>query len=363
MTIKDDIAKHLPDPPPPNPMRRDAAIEAAMQRFDGKPASTAQGKPSARWSWLRGPQLGLAVSAALVAVIGLPTIWTMIDQPAEAPQPVRQANVAVDAAPAGKAAFESETQQQAERALPPAAVAPEPSRDQAVEAPSEGAAESRPVPSPQPAAPEAMAESAKLARNEVAAPVVAAPAPPPPPPAIIAQAQRAASAARMADADSAAGEIIVTSARRSSRRASAPSRGDWNACTLDDPAQDLDKCRRETGLRARATEGSADAYLASGLQQAWAGRYDNAIADFDRAIAIAPKSSLAYLNRGLAYQRIGRPDQAKESLDMAIKAAPGSARAYHQRSLLLRSRGDFRRAEADEEKARALDPDYDILVQ
>ena len=68
-----DDSSLLPKTPPPRPARRDAAVEAALRRFDGieEPAAAAPGQRS-RWAWGRHPQYGLAMSAALVAVIGLP---------------------------------------------------------------------------------------------------------------------------------------------------------------------------------------------------------------------------------------------------------------------------------------------------
>jgi len=62
----------VPSPPPPRPARRDAAIDAAMRRFDGveEPPSPAPDRP--RPPWFRRPQYALAMTACLVAVIGLP---------------------------------------------------------------------------------------------------------------------------------------------------------------------------------------------------------------------------------------------------------------------------------------------------
>ena len=63
----------VPDPPPPRPARRDAAIDAAMRRFDGveDPPRTAPDRP--RRSWAGRPQLAWAMTAGLVVIIGLPT--------------------------------------------------------------------------------------------------------------------------------------------------------------------------------------------------------------------------------------------------------------------------------------------------
>ena len=68
----------LPEPPPPRPAGRDAAIAAALRRFDGEPASAPEpraSKASPANSWTRHPQLGLALAASLVVIIGFPAAF------------------------------------------------------------------------------------------------------------------------------------------------------------------------------------------------------------------------------------------------------------------------------------------------
>ena len=48
------------------------------------------------------------------------------------------------------------------------------------------------------------------------------------------------------------------------------------------------------------------------------GKHDDAIADYDKAIAINPNVALAYTNRGLAYERKGAFDRAIADYDKAI---------------------------------------------
>jgi len=110
--------------------------------------------------------------------------------------------------------------------------------------------------------------------------------------------------------------IVVTSAKRRGR--AVPDRGDWNACTIKDPKRSLAACRYLIDPGAKGIKGQAAAHLADGLSLAWQGNMDRAIAAFDRAIAVAPKSSLAYLNRGLAYQRQGDTDRGLESDSSAL---------------------------------------------
>jgi tetratricopeptide (TPR) repeat protein len=127
-------------------------------------------------------------------------------------------------------------------------------------------------------------------------------------------------------------------------------RGDWNACTVDDPARSLSGC-------------AAGGRVAEGVALAWRGEWDEAVKAFDRAIADSPRSSSAYLNRGMARRRTGDVAGALADLDRAVRYAPGSARAYYNRSLALREKGDLRRARADEARAAELDERYRVLVR
>jgi tetratricopeptide (TPR) repeat protein len=154
--------------------------------------------------------------------------------------------------------------------------------------------------------------------------------------------------------------IIVTAFAR--RGGAVPDRGDWNACTINDPRRSLAACKYLINPGAKGIKGQAAAHLADGLSLAWQGIMDRAIAAFDQAIAIAPKSSLAYLNRGLAYRRQGDVDRALADLDKAVRLAPNAARGYYNRSLLLRERGDTRRAEADQLRAVSLNADYEEVI-
>jgi tetratricopeptide (TPR) repeat protein len=204
-----------------------------------------------------------------------------------------------------------------------------------------------------------------------AVPLVDAPPPPPPPappPAISAPAE----APNFASSD-----IQVTAQRRSEKLSSVPlsiaggarrsrktaERGDWNACTINDPDRSLRSCKRLIDPAAAGAKGRASAHVADGLSHAWQGDLDGAITAFDQAIAISPRDAVAYLNRGLALQRKGEFGRANADLDRAVRYAPAAARGYYNRSLLLRQRGEADSATADEDRAVALDPGYDAVVQ
>jgi tetratricopeptide (TPR) repeat protein len=163
------------------------------------------------------------------------------------------------------------------------------------------------------------------------------------------------------------GEIMVTASRvgtsvdsRLARKRA--DRGDWNACTVNDPGHDLGACRKLVDAGKSGATGRAAAYVADGLSRAWQDDAAGAIAAFDRAIEASPKLAFAYLNRGLAYESLGDLARARADLDRAVRYAPNAARNYYQRSLLHRQRGEVKRAEADEERAVELDSRYTAVI-
>jgi hypothetical protein len=342
MGADDDIAASLPRPPLPAPARREAAITAAMRRFDGvgDPQAAAARRPAA--AWRRRPFMGALAGTALVALIAVPLAWTSFDQ-----QPYREA-----------------------RKPPPNASRPDPSAaDPAasppVPAPPGAKGDEAPLATPISAPDEAPAPAPVDAAKAAAEPApVAAPPPPAEPLASRAEAQPDAtggeqvvvtgSRIRRPNLESAApvtvvdSGIVATGARSASGRAAR--RGDWNSCTVEDPGRSLGACPASTEV-------------ADGLAQAWKGDWDGALAAFDAAIAAAPRSSAAWLNRGLVHRRRGELDRALADLDRAVRFSPRTARYHYQRSLLLRQRGDVRRAQADEARAVELDPRYAEVVR
>ena len=74
--------------------------------------------------------------------------------------------------------------------------------------------------------------------------------------------------------------------------------------------------------------------------------------------AIEPQDAEAYNSRGLAYCDKGNLDQAIADYDQAIALDPQFALAYYNRGLAYYGKGDLDRAIADYDEAIALDPEY-----
>ena len=86
------------------------------------------------------------------------------------------------------------------------------------------------------------------------------------------------------------------------------------------------------------------------------GRYQRAIAQYDQAIRLFPDDADYYNNRGLAYAKLGRYERAIKNCSAAIWLKPDDADYYHTRGAAYQQQGDTRRAEADFATARKLDP-------
>ena len=93
------------------------------------------------------------------------------------------------------------------------------------------------------------------------------------------------------------------------------------------------------------------------------GNYQNAIAHFDRAVAIWPQFADAYFQRGVAYQSLKQPDRAMADFDRALDYNPAMAHAYDAQGSIYRARGDFQSAMRAFAKAIEIAPDADAYFE
>ncbi len=249
----DDIVS-LPVPPPPNPAARRFAIDTALRKFDGiEDAPPIRQSP---WQWASSHRraTGGLVTAALIAVVGIPAIQVALrNQPAE---------VASERSAPGFATADVE-------AVPDnaAEAAAEPAPDQATTglmASDEPVAPAEEVP--------ALAKQERLgftdagteqkARARTTAPMLsspappaliapAAPPPPPPPPPPPAPAEPMAEREAAADAVAAeSGNIVVTGQK--ARRQNMESRAPVRTVSAEDAEEDFqDKLRSAFAANSR----------------------------------------------------------------------------------------------------------------
>jgi len=68
------------------------------------------------------------------------------------------------------------------------------------------------------------------------------------------------------------------------------------------------------------------------------GRYDAALASYNKAIALRPDYALAYCNRGTVYRAQFNDQAALDSYDQAIALQPDYAEAHYNRGVVLEER-------------------------
>jgi Tfp pilus assembly protein PilF len=99
-------------------------------------------------------------------------------------------------------------------------------------------------------------------------------------------------------------------------------------------------------------------YSNLGTALARQGKFDQAMAMFNKALAINEKLALAYNNRGTVYMDMGQMDRAVADFNQAIKLDPRILGAHFNRGIIAANRGHFAMALRDFEQVIALRPDY-----
>ena len=102
----------------------------------------------------------------------------------------------------------------------------------------------------------------------------------------------------------------------------------------------------------------ANAYNNRGLDFYEMRQLDRAIADFDHAISLNPAHAAAYYNRGLVFDKMGMLDKALADYDQAISLSPDDVDAYNNRGQVFSRIGQLDRAIADFDHAISLNPAY-----
>jgi tetratricopeptide (TPR) repeat protein len=103
----------------------------------------------------------------------------------------------------------------------------------------------------------------------------------------------------------------------------------------------------------------------TGSQVAWVvagrfadlGRSEDALADYDQALALEPGHAAAHFGRGVTLADLGRSEDALAALDQAITLDPGNAAAHVNRGIALAALGNLDQALADFDTADDLAPD------
>lgn len=85
------------------------------------------------------------------------------------------------------------------------------------------------------------------------------------------------------------------------------------------------------------------------------GQLDLALADFNKAISVAPENKWPYINRGVIYHERGQLDKAISDYNKAISLKSDFAKAFNNRGNTFHAKGQFDKALADFDKAISLE--------
>ena len=121
---------------------------------------------------------------------------------------------------------------------------------------------------------------------------------------------------------------------------------------------DPENCTVAIEMQALEAEGLAATYSNRGIILARQGEVEAALADHNRALEITTELSSLYINRANALMRARRYQDAMEDLDRAVALADDAlATAHYNRSLLFHKLGDLRAARTEAQRASELSPE------
>jgi tetratricopeptide (TPR) repeat protein len=103
---------------------------------------------------------------------------------------------------------------------------------------------------------------------------------------------------------------------------------------------------------------TSDDYISRGATYQMLGKYEAALADYDRAISLDPSDARAYNNRGNTYDALGKVEAALADFDRAVALDPANAEAYNNRGLTFHALGKYGAALVDYDRAIAINPQF-----
>jgi tetratricopeptide (TPR) repeat protein len=119
-------------------------------------------------------------------------------------------------------------------------------------------------------------------------------------------------------------------------------------------------CLAQSGMGQAQTKksgGGAVEHANKAVKLAQAGSYDEAIAEFTKAIQLSPNDARIYNDRGWAYYKLNRFPEAIEDFSKAIEIAPKDYAGYSGRGVMLVAQNQNDAALVDLNKALELKPD------
>ncbi|MCK5340276.1 MAG: tetratricopeptide repeat protein, partial [Desulfobulbaceae bacterium] len=117
-----------------------------------------------------------------------------------------------------------------------------------------------------------------------------------------------------------------------------------------------EKSVREALMASENKEADAEKYFYLGNEYAKNGRFDLAITEYQKAIALDPENANSYENLAISYAKKGAVNKAIETMDTVIKLRPEDADKRATLGIMLHAKQDFHRAMKEYTTALQLNP-------
>ncbi|MEW6096512.1 MAG: DUF2723 domain-containing protein [bacterium] len=91
------------------------------------------------------------------------------------------------------------------------------------------------------------------------------------------------------------------------------------------------------------------------------GKYNQAIAEYKKALLADPKRLISYYDIGMIYNDLGKEQEAISEFNKIIALAPQDAKGYYGLGLVYQKVGEVDKAISEYEKAAELDPERDFI--
>lgn len=128
-----------------------------------------------------------------------------------------------------------------------------------------------------------------------------------------------------------------------------------------DPASvraEIDRISRRLDREGLVAEQAVWGHLIRGRLHMHLRKYAQALADFQRAVELAPEEAMPYLYRGHGYAALHRVHRALDDYSRALQRDPDLVAAWYARGLMRERRHEYREAAADYQEALRRVPDH-----
>ena len=132
---------------------------------------------------------------------------------------------------------------------------------------------------------------------------------------------------------------------------------EWFQYTTTNDKSWAEKAKADCAQAIGDGNSGTDGHLCMGLVDAGTGHYDDAAADYQKAIELEPTNEKAYVGLAKAYSRLNRLNDAENAYKQAIQANPNSAYSNQNLGIFYLQQAEYAKAAESFKKAIDLAPE------